>query len=605
VTRTGEKVRPSPAELLLLPLLCALFAARHVWRFHDGVHLFHLLNLVEGLKALDAGHWLMPGASVGDFSLRLGGPLYHALHLPARLWESAPLGLHITYAAYELAGLLFWVAWGRLRGGRAPAAVWGGAFFLAWQWSANTGLAENTVLASFLAAPLFMAAAVAMARPPRGWLLVGVLLGLLIQVHVSGLLFGVVLVIAALSRRPRARRAAWLFVGTMVATVPMQLSLDPRGMAPFLDHWDRAGGLARLGNMNPAAALQSWEPLALGALVLMVGLALRRRRVGGEALLAVLWAVGGAMLLVLALSWVRQEGALPYRFALLGPAKAMLVGLALAWSLDVAASLAARLGFAHLRPLILVGLAGLSLALVMGHRAMKASGDSQSQRQTTRSATQAGKQGCSCTLNRMNMTCRLMPMLADARRVMPVNRLARAPLDGPLARDLGLFYFFGDTAPLVRPPPSGERGITLATPPVVVQGGGPSAGATRSSGVWFWEGSEALAPEWDDGAGAYKFKVKAAAGGQDIWLLAGLTWPLSGEPGAQPRAVQAWLEREGGAAAVARPVWRCSCDEGMGGGWLLFRLSSGEAGPGQLLLRSRTARRQNGRVKLFRLPTAP
>ena len=103
---------PSPKEALLYLLLCALLAARHLSLYYGHTEFAHFGQIARSLALMEQGQLWFAGSELVQTGLRLGGPIYYWLHLPALLFHNPVVGLHLYYSLLELAAITLFLIWG-------------------------------------------------------------------------------------------------------------------------------------------------------------------------------------------------------------------------------------------------------------------------------------------------------------------------------------------------------------------------------------------------------------------------------------------------------------------------------------------------------------
>ena len=326
----------SRSSSLLFLLIVLLLGGVWLLRLQQMPAILHLENtrpLISGLLHGDLPPGQYPSPRMGGTAIRFGGPLLDLLHLPAGLFGNPILGMHITYALYELLVICMWLVLG-LRAGISPAQVWTSAVIMAASGVLLDGLAENSVLCGYMHVPFFMVIVLALSKS-RAWayVLAGSIFGLCAAVHlaITMLISPASLLCVALTRQkmPRLFRLLWFGAGFLLVLLCV---------LPFSDFsWPI------IPTFSLSEASKIYDPMSvvrwLGFLLLhppvwIVGLGLvAARRLWGiqlapHELLAALWMLIGAPLLAVGVSYL---GVFPhaYRLVVLLPGIVLLDAMVL------------------------------------------------------------------------------------------------------------------------------------------------------------------------------------------------------------------------------------------------------------------------------------
>ena len=329
----GRKMdRRRVQQLVLFVLIVVLLALRHLAIFYSVAEFPHFPQLVNAFKHLDSLDPWVQGSAVWETRLQLGGPLFYWLNYPVRLFQDPVVGIHLYYFLLELSVICLWLVWGPRTGGLTSELSWAGGFFLAVAFNSKIIVCENMTMAVYLAVVLFLAFIWAMGKEGyKPMALVGLLLGMAVQVHISALVLAPpLLLVLWLERRLFARRVLALVVAWLVVVLicAKGISLDQQHGSYALTQL-----LSRFSWGNLASRLfLSWGfPLTLLGLWLGIYTWYKdgTRTVGLR--LTIFWLAIPYVLLSVALAYMGGYQAHESRYAMLNPARALLAGMGLTW----------------------------------------------------------------------------------------------------------------------------------------------------------------------------------------------------------------------------------------------------------------------------------
>jgi len=346
--RTGQHTRRGVAFHAVVILALLVLGLRHAQTMLQGSEHLHLQILIGLFDWIDAGRLWVRGEELGNTGLYLGGPLYAWLSYPARLLSDNPmLGLHLTYMLVEAACLLVWFYTPTAPALSRRARLVSG-LALALMVESKVFICQNDTLMGMLAVPLFVTFLWAIRSTSwRAMALPGVLAGLAVCLHQMALFLLPAMGVTLLVRREMfLPRAAAGIVG-MLATVALftvpGLVMDNRSIVD--------GPPVQMGGDVLAFALSfctnmvGYPTALVGALLVGLALARRQQVLSGEQLALIWFLVGGASLILLLA--LRQMAVDPMstppptyrdvRFAMINPARAVLMAAALLWLYDRAA----------------------------------------------------------------------------------------------------------------------------------------------------------------------------------------------------------------------------------------------------------------------------
>ena len=379
----------------LFALLTLVLAVQHGSAYVGAASLVHLPELVRAFEQIMGGQVFVHGPVPWDAHLPVSGPAYYWLSLPAWLADDPARGIHTWYFGLELICLAVWVFWG-LRVIQPSGAVWVSAFLLAIYPENRVIYCENLTLAAYLAAPAFMACAAALRSTGlRTVALAGVLLGLAFAVHPLAVTLLPAAMLALLVRRPRpiasASVLAAAFVGVAVA-FPM-VALVAQGLEHDIDLGttvDSARAYLTPGSLARGLIDYFEYPLALVAAGGVAAFTWRKRESRPLALLALTW-VG--FVYVTIITYMVTMGGVSgqfHRMGLANPGRALLVALALTWTVDLLRERAGRWIGAALDLRLWVVLGCAVTAIVVGNDLLDTA------RQRSATLDQVLRSGCTC-----------------------------------------------------------------------------------------------------------------------------------------------------------------------------------------------------------------
>jgi len=319
-------------QIVLFMLILVLLALRHLALYYSVTEFPHFPQLVDAFKHLDSVNPWVQGAPMWETRLHPGGPLFFWLSYPARVFDDPVIGIHLYYFLLELSVIGLWLLWGP-RTGLTTELSWAGGFFLAVAFNSKFIVCENMTMAVYLAAVLFLALVWAMGKDScKPMALVGLLLGVTVQVHVSTLVLALPLVLVVLlDKRLRASRllvlgAAWLLV----------VLISFKGVYT-LDEQHRSYAMTQLltrfswGNV-PSRLFLSWQfPLSLLGLGLGIYTWYKDGARSAGLRLTILWLAIPYVLLSVMLAYMGGYAPHEPRYAMLNPARALLAGMGLTW----------------------------------------------------------------------------------------------------------------------------------------------------------------------------------------------------------------------------------------------------------------------------------
>ena len=319
-------------KLLILLVLTAALALRHLTVFYTSAEILHLEALADSFTRLDSGDWWVSGQLLGGSGVRFGGPLYTWLNSPARLFENPVLGAHLTNFGLELVSLAVWLLWPA--GGRLRNDVrWIAAALLVLLPEPKAEVCENAATMIHLLPPLLVT--FLWATRERAWksmLLPGVLLGAAVLVHASAAVLAPALMVTVIfERRLALRRLLALACGGAVVCLALLHGAGhdaEQGRRLWQWIWENVSvtrtALLLLHLVKDPAAL-------LGAALALLAWK-RGTRPSTAELLALLWLATGGI--CVSLLYSRLDLAWdPFwpRFALINPARVVLAAVGLVW----------------------------------------------------------------------------------------------------------------------------------------------------------------------------------------------------------------------------------------------------------------------------------
>jgi len=356
---------------LLYPLLLLLLALQHLRLFFSRTEIAHFDHLVWSFIQLDRGNPWELSPELWQTSLRLGGPLYYWLNLPGRLFTHPVLGFHLYYFLLELGAITFWLFWG-LRQKMDRGLVWAGALCLVLFTDSKLVVCENMTIAVYISIPLFITFLTALSRPRwTAMLLPGLLLGLIVQVHLTSLFFVPALLLMLLTQRNLFwKRLPALLVGWPVVLLLSLPGLPPLGEIPL-------GGVTssllqdfHVGAFFYRLRSSFGDPLCLLGIGLVVVARFKNKPVKVGERFSVLWLLTGYVLLSAALSYLMVPQ-FESRYALLNPARALLGAVGLIWLHGLVAPLLGRTRLGEPSRAASLMVAGLFIAALLGWSAYK------------------------------------------------------------------------------------------------------------------------------------------------------------------------------------------------------------------------------------------
>ena len=318
---------------VLFVLIVVLLALRHLAIYYSVAEFPHFPQLVNAFKHFESVDLWAQGNAVWETRLQLGGPMFYWLNYPVRLFADPVIGIHIYYFMLELAVICLWLVWGPRTMGLTTELSWAGGFFLALAFNSKSIVCENMTMAVYLSAVLFLAFVWAMSKKSaRPMALVGLLLGMMVQIHVATLALAPALFIVIwLHGQLRARR----FVVLLLAWAAV-VALSVKGIHT-VDQQHGSYAMTQLltrfsfGNLASRLLLSWFFPLSL----LGLGLGLHAWLRAGTRTLAlrliILWMVIPYVLLSVALAYLGGFQAHESRYAMLNPAKVLAAGMGLTW----------------------------------------------------------------------------------------------------------------------------------------------------------------------------------------------------------------------------------------------------------------------------------
>ncbi len=318
---------------VLFVLIVVLLALRHLAIFYSVAEFPHFPQLVNAFNHLESVDPWVQGTAVWETRLQLGGPLFYWLNYPVRVFEDPVVGIHIYYFLLELAVICLWLVWGPRTMGLTSELCWAGGFFLALAFNAKSIVCENMTMAVYLSAVLFLAFVWAMSKKSaRPMALVGLLLGMMVQIHVTTLALAPALFIVIwLHGQLRARRIVVLLLAWGVV-----LALSVKGIHT-VDQQHGSYAMTQLltrfswGNLASRLLLSWFFPLSLLGLALGLHTWLKDGTRTVALRLIILWVAIPYVLLSVALAYMGPYQAQESRYAMINPAKVLLAGMGLTW----------------------------------------------------------------------------------------------------------------------------------------------------------------------------------------------------------------------------------------------------------------------------------
>ena len=318
---------------VLFMLIVVLLALRHLAIFYSVAEFPHFPQVVNAFKHLDSVDPWVQGTAMWETRLQLGGPLFFWLNYPVRLFDDPVVGVHVYYFLLELSVICLWLLWGPRTMGLTPELSWVGGFFLALAFNSKIIVCENMTMAVYLAVVLFLAFVWAVGKQSaKPMALVGLLLGMTVQVHVATLALAVPIVaVVWLERRQRARRllvlgAAWLVV-VLVSLKGIHTLDQQHGSYALTQLLTRFSW----GNLASRLFLSYGFPLTLLGLGLGIYTWYKDGTRSVALKLTILWLVFPYVLLSVALAYMGGHQSNESRYAMLNPARAVLAGMGLTW----------------------------------------------------------------------------------------------------------------------------------------------------------------------------------------------------------------------------------------------------------------------------------
>ncbi len=373
----GEPPAGLPWPLVVLAAALLILGAQHQMGF-DYAILGHIDNLFLDFEAIDRGELWVVGPHFGESGIRLGGPMYAWLHLPARLIANPCVGLLATYAGYQALAVLLLVVAAR-KGGALAGAAMGAALFVASDTRLLEPFIENSTLAALWSCIGFALLLLALSRRWLGWSAAagGALTVAFLVHHLTAIGLAAAAVGLFALRQDRRRRTLAFAAGAAVVALACSPGMRigegrvageptvPTGIfSQLMEGLFSLELLQSIGGM----LLEGWLLVPLG-LVLAVVLIRRQPETRPALLAALAWAVLALGLSTAALA--QRIGATEVHDSELStgvermmhasaPARAMLMGLALwaalGWLGGWLARRWPRLGGARLRLVVMLAI---------------------------------------------------------------------------------------------------------------------------------------------------------------------------------------------------------------------------------------------------------
>ncbi len=375
-------------EVLLFLLTAALVGVRNYIWSRTGSMASHLAELADSVTALRAGPFAVKGVEIADTGLSIGGPVYAWLNAPALLFDNPVRGVEWTYLIYMVAALGVWIFCPTEpllpRRTRLVAAL-----PLALFCELHVELIENTTLLGILAVPLFVVFLNGLrARSAWRMLAPGVLAGFSLQVHVMTLFLLPILGLGVLARRERwLQRGLALGLGLAVVVLAFLRAYSGESGVAEGSAWSWLQLQSWMGPIQTRAVALVAYPAALLGIGVTAARWVRRPAASLGATLAVIWLLAGITLICVGYAYNPVEAFDPYaalpfewlaplvavdlehRFALVNPARAVLMAVAAIWIHERVSGWLARPGVSLPGPHVLSLWVGVAALLHMGWHA--------------------------------------------------------------------------------------------------------------------------------------------------------------------------------------------------------------------------------------------